>query len=325
MMSTTPQSMIAFFDISIRQITNFGTLVEHIPHGRVTAGILPPLLRLPYEIRLIIYNYCLLVDYEIVPHLSLYCAQLHLSKFSRLGRRFLKDRYSMQPPSSPTLPSLNLLAVNKQLFEETAPILYGKNTWTMPVVTGDNLFRRGDHNVFVRHAKLFRHISVKFDWHEMTDMIFDAYLHRNSLNDSQWYPHHRDRILTLNHWQTRHTCGVLHKLYEEMELVLPHLTSLVIKVDDLYCSLGCCRAQVLGQWLKNGFIASLGKNISTSSLSRIEFTGLKDAEEKEMVYGDWGFEESGVVSKERLSKRWASKKRKKNEPHRSGAHQSDGH
>ena len=89
----------------------------------------------------------------------------------------------------------------------------------------------------------------------------------------------------------------------DVSQLLPHLTSLLIDVDNLYCALGCCRGKVLGKLLRKGFVASLGKNIVKSSLSRVEFTGLKGTEEKQMVYGDCGFEESGIVSKERLRKR----------------------
>ena len=114
------------------------------------------------------------------------------------------------------------------------------------------------------------------------------------------------------------SCSVL-----DVSQLLPYLTSLVIDVNNIYSALGCCRAKVLGKLLRKGFIASLGKNIVKSSLSRVEITGLKGAEEKDMVYGDWGFEESGLVSKERLRKRWADKEGKDTKLDRSGAHQGD--
>lgn len=284
--------------------------MEHSLGGRVTAGIPPSLPRLPYEIRLIIYHYCLLVNYEIVPYLSLYRVQKHLLKYSKLGRRFLKDRHSTQLPSSRLLPSLNLLAVNKQMYEEAAPILYGKNTWRMPIVISDKLFRQSDHNVFIKHADLFRRITIQFHWRELEDSVHHGFLHHKSVNDPEWYPLHRDRAYNLDLWQKVQTRGVLDRLYRNMSQLMPHLTSLVLDVDKLYCSLGCCRGRVLGKWLRNGFIASLGKGIAKSSLSRVEFIGLKGTEEKEMVYGDWSFEESGVVSKERLWRRWADKDEK---------------
>ena len=298
--------------------------MDHSPPGRVIAGILPPFLRLPYEIRLIIYNYALLVDYEIIPYPSPYRVQKPSLKFSRLQRRFLKYGYFTHGPSSPKLPSLNLLAVNKQIFEETAPILYGKNTWRMPVVAGGKLFRWRDHNVFIRHAELFRHISVKFDWRGMTDLVYHGYLYHKGVSNSEWceyeYPWHRGRVFHSDLWETVQNCSVLHKIYGDMSQLLPHVTSLVVDVDQLYCARGCCRGKVLGRWLRNGFVASLGKDIMNSSLSRVVFTGLKSAEEKEIVYLDWGFEEPGIVSNERLRKRWADEE---TELDRLGAHQGD--
>ena len=120
-------------------------------------------------------------------------------KLSRLGRRFLKDRHFTDAPSSPKLPSLNLLAVNKQIFEETAPILYGKNTWRMPAVAGGKLFPWRDHNVFVRHAKLFRHISVKFDRRNMKDIVFYGHPYYKVVRKSKRYPQPGDRF----HWLMR--------------------------------------------------------------------------------------------------------------------------
>ena len=116
---------------------------------------------------------------------------------------------------------------------------------------------------------------------------------------------------------------LLDNLYGNISQLLSHLTSLVIGVDQLYCSLACCRGKVLGKWLKSGFIASLGNDIVKSSLSRVDFTGMKGTKEKEMVYGNWGFEETGIISKERLRKRWADKEGKEIELDRSEAHRGD--
>ena len=81
-------------------------------------------LSLPREVRDMIYRFCLERDFIIVPHPT-------TRNEKRIHRR------------QNDLPSVALLATNKQLRAEARAILYFNNEWCIPV-----LYRKMDDNIF---------------------------------------------------------------------------------------------------------------------------------------------------------------------------------
>ena len=52
------------------------------------------------------------------------------------------------------------------------------------------------------------------------------------------------------------------------------------------------------------FIQRLVKEVLRSNIKIVKFTGLQNAEEEKCVYEEWGFEESGVVDRDAMAKKW---------------------
>ncbi|KAL8892577.1 MAG: hypothetical protein Q9215_000574 [Flavoplaca cf. flavocitrina] len=78
-------------------------------------------LSLPPEVRNMIYEYCLVVQRQIVPIPPVY-------DDTRLD---LASQFTGDAESRNQKPSLSLLRVNKQINIETEPIFYGQNIWCM--------------------------------------------------------------------------------------------------------------------------------------------------------------------------------------------------
>lgn len=73
-----------------------------------------PFLRLPRELRDIIYKYALSSPYKFIPYIELVSTH----------------PLSLEQRTNP--PSLGLLSTNKQIRDESLPILFGCNTWSVP-------------------------------------------------------------------------------------------------------------------------------------------------------------------------------------------------
>ncbi len=91
-----------------------------------------------------IYEYCLVVRYELKPHPTDY------------------ERYEIQRPL-PRRPDIALLGTNKQINAEAATVLYGKNLWR--VSHQSNIAEQPE--IWKKNVSLFRHVIVSFDFRDL--------------------------------------------------------------------------------------------------------------------------------------------------------------
>ena len=242
--------------------------------ARATAEM--PFLQLPYELRCMIYELCLVVDYDIVPYPSLY--DFH-------------GETEFEEEPMPEWPHLNLLGVSKQIRNETVPILYGKNRWRMPTYWGSlypNAFDIAE-NVFVLNKKHFRNLIVCFEFREIAHTE-DVHLE---------YVKHIQRHISTSYTDTlKNTAAQLREL-------IPCLKSLVINLEELICEDGCCRERVLTRFEK-AFVSEIACQLySYPAKIKTEIRGLKkNSKEQKLVYDDWGFDAGGHVNKMALKQRW---------------------
>lgn len=106
-----------------------------------------PFMDLPPEIRLMIYDYCLIVEgRRITPYPS------------------EADRAIMPTPPSKEKPAVALLQVSRQIRQEAQPSLYGKNVWCLSWQSRPLL----PHELWIDNRHLFRHLSIRFDHRDVT-------------------------------------------------------------------------------------------------------------------------------------------------------------
>ena len=251
-------------------------------------------LRLPLEIRNIIYEYCLVVDYVIDPYPSTY----KLCQLAALDRRIKKGRYELV--FKPELPTVSILVVSKQFHRETSPILYGHNHWKYPQCWANTEYYE---SIFDTHTPFFKHISMSFDWREGSfRMNYEMMNERvNSALLGPDLEKHNQRQ------ESSHSTAELYlfdEMSEKLSYLVPHLNSLTIDVTLLYCPIGCCRNLVFSRRLQNDFITRLVKDVLRSNIKIVKFTGLQSKGEKWLVYDMWGFEEDGTVNRAAMAEKW---------------------
>jgi len=101
-------------------------------------------LKLPREIRDQIYNLCLITEYEIVMHPEEY----ELSDVPAFG--------------ADDQPCVALLQLNKQVYAESFPVFYGKNTFRLPTNVQHNA-------IYQKYSREIHHVTVHLDYREVTD------------------------------------------------------------------------------------------------------------------------------------------------------------
>lgn len=104
--------------------------------------MVPRLLTIPQEIRDEILGYCLIYDGELIPYPTWYeLEDGHVDKTKEM-------------------PCVNLLAVNKSIRAEAVQILYGRNTWRIPMAHHWNV-TLGGLTDFEQH---FRNVTLNLDF-----------------------------------------------------------------------------------------------------------------------------------------------------------------
>ncbi|KAI4196581.1 MAG: hypothetical protein LQ346_003199 [Caloplaca aetnensis] len=106
-----------------------------------------PLMALPPEIRLIIYDYCLVVAGRITPYPS------------------EADRAIQGTTPSNETSAVALLQVSRQIREEARPSLYGKNVWCLSGQSAPLL----PYQLWIDNRHLFRHLFVRFDHRDVSE------------------------------------------------------------------------------------------------------------------------------------------------------------
>ncbi|CAF9934589.1 MAG: hypothetical protein HETSPECPRED_009277 [Heterodermia speciosa] len=252
---------------------------------------------LPFEIRTIIYGYCLIVDYTIAPYPSTY----ELSNLALRDRQV--KRRLRTPVSKPELPAVGILQVSKQMHKESCPILYGQNRWKHPQCWSNS---ECYESMFDLHEALFKDIEMCFDWREgsfsSNHMTTDESRRGVGLFYSRFQGLNHDERLEYVH--NTSNSYMFSRSIEELSHLFPRLNSLVIDVTHLYCTLGCCREDLFCVEFMADFIQRLVKEILRSEIQIVKFVGLKNDLERDHVYEQWGFDRSGVVDRVAMAERW---------------------
>ncbi|KAL8690296.1 MAG: hypothetical protein Q9218_004232 [Villophora microphyllina] len=101
---------------------------------------------LPAELRIIIYDFALMVPGQINPYPT------------------IAERDEQAMALKCERPTVALVQVNKQIREEALPSLYSNNVWVISYQTKPLL----PTTVYEKHAHLFRHVALSFDHRDVT-------------------------------------------------------------------------------------------------------------------------------------------------------------
>lgn len=194
-------------------------------------------MRLPREIRNMIYKFCLVVHGEIVPYKENY------------------DRDTAQDYTGDK-PMVALLAVDKAIRQEAASILYGKNLWRItskaddlakPSYTLISIALSGGcepKTIWTVHARRFRRVIIYAHRLDVNDLDLDVLssIARSTaamdLHQRMARAHKRNFNRMLGSWSTKFS----------LVLDMPKLISVTFNVDKLYCLNGCCRVRILREF-----------------------------------------------------------------------------
>ncbi|KAI4256454.1 MAG: hypothetical protein L6R42_006210 [Xanthoria sp. 1 TBL-2021] len=194
-------------------------------------------LDLPRETRDAIYEYCLLVEGEIVPYPTEYAYHPYKSDKPAEQQKSCMDRK----------PDVALLPVSKQIREETCPILYGRNLWRVSdTYRHPGTFR--NLRQVVRHSK---HIIISLDFRDLDPAYHDdeneadlnrSYVfgrcvgdadHMYELSSARRRNIHDRRVSKLVESWANKMCSV-HSIWFDPETV-------TIDISNCWCPFGCCR------------------------------------------------------------------------------------
>lgn len=165
-----------------------------------------------------IYEYCLVVNYELNPHPTDY------------------EQYAIQRPL-PRKPDVALLEINKQIRDEAAIVLYGKNIWRVS----------HQSNVLVqpeiwRKVSLFRHVVVSFDFRDLhsshlLEISLAVLKSRRSMETEA------DEVSASTIIHAKRRFDLQSPWMAKMRWVgAMHLKSIVLDFSNALCPNGCCRA-----------------------------------------------------------------------------------
>ncbi|KAI4101590.1 MAG: hypothetical protein LQ339_004979 [Xanthoria mediterranea] len=190
-------------------------------------------LSLPREIRDMIYDYCLVVNGEIVPHPAEYEYPRYKPAHVTEQPRNYMDRK----------PDVALLQVNKEIREETCPILYGRNLWRMSGTLSHWDRRVRTFARFDRLLRYFKHVISSFDSRDLDHGYFDV---RSQLRYHKFVSHEfeltEERMVPLHELRN----GDLRECWY-MKMDFPfgadlHLETVTIDIHNSWCAFGCCRS-----------------------------------------------------------------------------------
>ena len=213
-------------------------------------------LRLPTEVQVMVYEYCLLTSKTINPYPT---------KFER-GVDLCFTEFTMNTEK----PTIGLLGVNREVREATSRVFFGKSLLRLPWTSGhpSSLALWGKHNAH------FRHVMVDF---ESCGVSNEARLHL--------LPH-----IQLIH--DRATQDLLDIWYNKFRLLKNmKLKSLVFDMTKCFCPNRCCRLvknlceTVLKKHLLPRGLRSNRHRLFLIRLSevKVQFIGLKSTEERVFI------------------------------------------
>ncbi|KAL8822925.1 MAG: hypothetical protein Q9191_006349 [Dirinaria sp. TL-2023a] len=188
-------------------------------------------LKLPREIRDMIYDYCLVVNGHIVP-------------YKENCERDTDQDYTGEKPA------VGLLAVNKAIRDEAAPTFYGKNIWRITSQAdklgddGSTFSNPDSKTIWTIHAALFRHVIVHA--HQLDVDELDAKVLLDIARPQPANATLEEHIMQADH---KHDFIHMHKSWMfqfDAVLSMPNLISLTFDLHNLfwrsgYCSYGSLR------------------------------------------------------------------------------------
>ncbi|KAL8948528.1 MAG: hypothetical protein Q9222_005296 [Ikaeria aurantiellina] len=200
-------------------------------------------LDLPLEIRTMIYEYCLVVQGEIVP----YPAEYEYPRYKGDKKSDQEDNYMKRKPD------VALLQVNKQIGEEARQILHGRNLWrvSLPSTKRNGESWRTVLSMYENVYESVRHVVTSFDVRdlglEQSIKFHEGWNNRlpsPSYNDTDPAPQsrldniHYDRKLKLERRWDR-----------KIDAMVPlSRETLIIDITNCWCPFGCCRMFAEMQW-----------------------------------------------------------------------------
>lgn len=272
-----------------------------------------PFEQLPREIRDLIYENCLLCEGEIVPFLNraeqkeapswFQVSNATESSSEReptqnggldafLGDPAVCPRINREALQAPNKPCVALLGVNSTIRDEAVSILFGKNVWRLSSRFDE---QDGRYRWWKTYAKYFRHVVASFDAcdHDEVEILDIAMEEMDRVEEES---DHFDQTGTLNFHQKYLNLlkdGFLMKRHLLQQM---NLKSLSLDFSKLYCPIGCCRREALQSclatldWtrLRYKLEQERGSDLKTKLGTDVKIHGLKNGEEKRLVWETWG-------------------------------------
>ncbi|CAF9911108.1 hypothetical protein IMSHALPRED_009927 [Imshaugia aleurites] len=269
--------------------------------------------KLPREVRDMIYGYCLIHDGEIIPYPNIDERRVIEKDGGEAakrctGRRGVEcnDKQILRSCGGITYatdwPSVALLGVNKNIQEEAASVLFGKNVRRISYVEHWEMGEEKD--LWYTYRTHFRHISTHMSMNDADDVLRDIKRTRATAKALNWS---RDRLRSEIHAQNLRWLAHTFEFRYEL-LVMMKLKSLVFDVENLFCPMGCCRERALhsfckemrddGPWYRKQNHEKTGRNGETTTQSLIsdleakfktdvKVVGLEDDTEKDIFMHHW--------------------------------------
>ena len=218
-------------------------------------------LDLPREIRDGIYKLCLLVDAEIVAH----------PDYFETATNFSVEGVNR--------PAVALLRVNRQVGQEAAAVLYGSNIWRIPnhcrLIKEDR-----PPTVYERYGPFFRQVTIRLDNRDMdskpTEKQFSRHIPRRPSKFDRDMARFHDNCRRNMYQDIEERASLLHNYMHKLQ-------SILVAVDNLRCSEGCCRLPFLNNislWI-NMLPAQVNDPSKTIfSVPLIRMTGLRTETER---------------------------------------------
>ncbi len=184
-----------------------------------TTTTMPHFLKLPREIRDMIYDYCLLVQGEIIPYPTYY-------EKEEIGRPL------------PQKPDIALLQVNKQIRAEAADMLYGQHVWRLS-------YNSTEDSMWNSSTEFIRKVVVNFD---AQDLVSSALITMTRLENGQ------EGAPLTKFGDVCHNAGcveLVEKIWSwkiGMIAKMTKLTDLTLDFTNCSCPHGCCRLEKALGW-----------------------------------------------------------------------------
>ena len=178
-------------------------------------------LSLPKEIRDEIFEYCLLYDGELIAYPTWYeLADGDVNKAKEL-------------------PSVNLLAVNKQIREEAAQIVFGKNIWRTPSQP-DPIW---DPPAWNDHLHYLKRLTLPFDFRAVDQKaLLDASKDQAAFfHVADWS---RESFVARQNHLHGGACNLFQHSYVQriaLAFLCVNVKSLTLDFTHCYCPQVCCR------------------------------------------------------------------------------------